>query len=139
MAHLVPSWVKKEVVDAWVAESWILILLTDAHTPNAITQRYVSDVIANEVADSGGIYIAGGFVVTGKVAISDGNNYSLDMPDVSIGPHTTINYRWGILAKNTGNQATSPIRAHVDFLTNQVISNGLSTIKWNALGIMYVS
>lgn len=139
MAHLVPSWVKKEQVDLWVAESWILILLNDSHSPNAITQRYISDVIANEITDTGGVYTAGGIAVTGKVAIVDGDNYSLDMTDIAIGPHTTINYRWGILAKNTGNQATSPIRAHVDFKGNQVISNGLSTIKWNALGIMYVS
>jgi hypothetical protein len=139
MAHLIPSWVKKEQVDLWVSESWILILLSEAHTPNAITQRYISDIIANEITDTGGIYTAGGIAVSGKVAIVDGNNYSLDLSDVAIGPHSTMNYRWGVLAKNTGNQATSPIRAHVDFKVPQTINNGITTIKWNDLGILYVA
>jgi hypothetical protein len=138
MAHLIPSWVKKEQVDLWVSESWILILLSATHAPDAINQRYVSDIIANEITDSGGIYTAGGIAISGKVAIADGDNYSLDLDDVAIGPHSTMNYRWGVLAKNTGNQATSPIRAHVDFKEAQTINNGISTIKWNTLGIIYV-
>jgi hypothetical protein len=139
MASLVPKWVKKEIVDAWVGETMKLMLLSDTHTPNASTQRYVSDVVANEIVDTGAIYTTGGVPVSGKTSQVDGNNYYLDAQDVTIGPGSTINYRYGILFKDTGNQATSPIRAQIDFLTNQIIVNGTTTIQWNALGIIYVS
>lgn len=138
MASLIPSFVKKEVVDVWVAETMKLMLLNNTHTPNAITQRYVSDVVAKEVTSSGA-YVAGGPTLARKIAVANGDNYYLDASDQVIGPLMTLNYRYGILYKDTGNPATSPIRAHIDFTDDQVVTNGTSTIQWNALGIIYVS
>ena len=138
MASLIPKFVKKEITDGWVAETLKLMLLTSTHVPNASTQQYVSDIVANEITDSGGIYTAGGVALTGKASLADGNNYALDAADVAIGPGSTITYRYGILYKDTGNQATSPIRAQIDFGSQSVI-NGTSTIQWNALGIIYLT
>jgi hypothetical protein len=136
----VPKWVKKEIIDVWVGESLKLMLLKDNHVPNASTQRYVADVSANEIIDTAGVYVAGGVTVTGAVALADGNNYALDIADITIGPGANLNYRYGILYKNVpGNPAISPIRAHIDFLTNQIVLNGSSTIQWNVLGVIYVS
>jgi hypothetical protein len=115
------------------------MLLNNSHTPNASTQRYVSDVSANEIVDSGGVYIAGGAPVAGKVAVADGNNYYLDATDISIGPNSNLNYRYGIAYKDTGNPATAPIRAQIDFLTDQIVVNGTSLIVWNTLGIIYIT
>jgi len=139
MASLIPKFAKKEITDIWVGESWKLMLLNNTHVPNAATQQYVSDVVAKEVVDIGGIYTAGGVVVAGKVSVADGNAYYLDATDQVIGPNSTINYRYGILFKDTGNQATSPIRAQIDFLADQIVTNGTSTIQWNVLGIIYLS
>jgi hypothetical protein len=138
MASLIPKFVKKEIIDVWVAETWKLMLLTSTHVPNAGTQQYVSSVSANEVAASGA-YTAGGVAIAGKASTADGNNYYLDATDKVIGPNTSLNYRYGILYKDTTNPATSPIRAQIDFLTNQIVSNGTSTIQWNALGIIHIS
>ena len=137
MASLIPKFVKKEIVDAWVAESWKLMLLVD-YTPNAGTQQYVTDVVTKEIPASGG-YNLGGIAVSGKIAVADGNNYYLDATDMVIGPGSTLNYRYAVLFKDTGNQATSPIRAHIDFVTDQIVVNGTSTIQWNILGIIYIT
>jgi hypothetical protein len=140
MASLIPKFVKKEITDAWVAETWKLMLLSNAHTPNAGTQQYVSDVVANEIVDTGNApkYTAGGVAVSGKASMADGNNYYLDATDVVIGTGASVNYRYGILFQDTGNQSTSKIRAQIDFITDQIVVNGTSTIQWNALGIIYL-
>lgn len=138
MASLIPKFVKKEITDVWVGETWKLMLLSNAHVPNAASQQYVSDVMANQIVDTGGAYTAGGVPVAGKASLADGDNYSLDASDVSIGPGATIAYRYGILFKDTGNTATSPIRAQID-LGAQSVVNGTSTIQWNVLGIIYLS
>ena len=138
MASLIPKFVKKEITDAWVAESWKLMLLSSSHTPNAGTQQYVSDVSANEIVDSGAVYTAGGVAISGKASLADTNNYALDASDVTIGPGATLAYRYGILYKNTSNPATSPIRAQIDFGPQSVV-NGTTIIQWNALGIIYLT
>jgi hypothetical protein len=139
MASLVPKFVKKEITDGWVAETWKLMLLSSSHTPNAATQQYVSDVVANEIVDSGGKYTAGGVAVSGNASVADGNNYFLDASNVIIGTGANLNYLYGILFQDTGNQATSKIRAQIDFGVPQIVVYGTSTIQWNALGIIYLS
>jgi hypothetical protein len=139
MASLIPKFVKKEITDGWVAETWKLMLLNNTHTPNAGTQQFVSNVVAKEIVDTGGIYTAGGVAVAGKASVADGNNYYLDATNQVIGPGSTISYRYGILYKDTGNQATSPIRAQIDFISDQIVTNGTSTIQWNVLGIIYLT
>lgn len=140
MANLscIPKFVKKEITDVWVGETWKAMLLSSSHTPNAGTQQYVSDVVANEIAASGA-YTAGGVAVAGKVSTADGNNYFLDATDLAIGPNSSLNYQYIILFQDSGNQATSKIRAQIDLQTAQIVTNGTSTIQWNALGIIYVS
>ena len=138
MASLIPRFVNKEITDVWVGESWKITLLNNTHVPNAGTQQFISDVVAREIAASGA-YVLGGLSIAGKVSTADGNNYFLDADDLNIGPATTITYRYGVLYKDTGIQGTSPIRAHIDFVVDQAVTNGTSTIQWNALGIIYVS
>ena len=139
---LIPKFVKTEIVTKWVGESLYLMLLKNTHVPNAGTQQYVSQVSSNEITDTGGIYPAGGVAITSRSWGTDPllpNNSFLDsLVDISIGPGASLNYRYGIVYANTGNPATSLIRAHVDFLSDQIVTNGTSVIQWNALGIIYV-
>lgn len=147
MANLscIPKFVKKEQVDIWVAEGlWRLMLLDKTHIPNSSTQQFITDVSAKEIVDTGGIYTAGGVIVTGRVAVEHNPsagvyNYYLDLDDKVIGPGATLNYRYGILYKSEVLAATAKIRATIDFLTDQIVVNGTSTIKWNTLGIIYIS
>lgn len=142
MASLIPKFVKEEIVIKWRDEDLWLMLLDEKHSPNALNQRYIADVVVNEITDTGGVYVPGGIhIVTGKSANFNGANSYLDLPDIDIGTHANLNYRYGILYTKTGgsSQATYKIRAQIDFLTNQIVTNGTSTIEWNALGIILVS
>jgi hypothetical protein len=95
--------------------------------------------VANEISGVGGKYVAGGLPISGKASVADVNNYFLDAADVVIGPAATVNYRYGIVFADSGNPATSEIRAQIDFIDDQIVTNGTSTIIWNVLGIIYVS
>lgn len=140
MASVIPKFLKKEFVEALAAESLWLMLLDEDHVPNAGLQQYVADVDSNEVVDSGGVYTAGGIALSGITSQYDTNNAYLDAANVQIGPASTMTYRWGILFTKTNgtSRANYRIRAHIDFLANQVVSNGTTLIQWNALGIIYI-
>lgn len=147
-ASCIPKFVKKEITDKWVGESLKLMLLKDTFTPNEGTQQFVSHVSSHEIASTTG-YTAGGTApgvdLTGNISVehspSAGKfNYYLKVDNKVIGTGATLNYRYGVVYYNKeSNPATSPIRAIIDFLTNQVVTNGTSTIQWNALGLIYVS
>lgn len=140
----IPKLEKQAIVNRWVGKTLKLMLLNNIHVPNAGTQQYVSDVVDNEIVDPEDVYAAGGIVLTGLTAKADTNNpnnYALDFNDVTIGPGATLDYRYGIIYEDmgTGNHAVNPIMAQIDFIDDQVITNGISTIVWNQLGIIYVS
>jgi len=141
MASVIPKFLKKEIVDGWAAENLKLMLLSSVHAPNAGTQRYIFDASVNEIVDNGAgaNYIAGGIALAGKAGQYDTNAAYLDANNVSIGPMSNLNYRYGIVYKDTGNPATSPIRAQIDFVTDQIVVNGTSLISWDALGIIYLT
>lgn len=137
----IPKFVKYEICNAWAGESLYLMLLKDTHVENEATQQYISHVSANEIAATTG-YALGGIPITSLLAGYNPlalNNAFLDSTaNITIGPGANLNYRYGAVYKNTGNPATSPIRAQVDFLTNQIVANGSSVIQWNSLGIIYI-
>jgi len=146
MANLscIPKLVKQTIIAGWAGESIKLMLLNKTHVPNAGTQLYVSSVVTNEIIDPGNIYVAGGVVIEGLSAKADPNNlnnYFLDGNDVTIGPRATLDYRFGIIYRDmgTGNHAINPIKAQIDFLKDEIIINGISTIVWNAVGIIYIA
>jgi len=141
MASVIPKFVKKEIVDDWVGEDLRLMLLKNTYAYNASTDKFAGDsnLLNNEVAASGA-YTSGGVSISGKVQSYDGNNAFLDATDLSIGPATTLNYRYGcVYAFKGGSLSVSPIRCIIDFASDQIVTNGTSTIQWNALGIIYVT
>jgi hypothetical protein len=142
MASLIPKWVKKEVTEAWRLQGLYCILLKDTHTPTA-SQQFVADVIAHEITSSGN-YTAGGegLAIATLASQPDGDNYYLDSAtDLEVGPFFTGTFRYAVIfTKNLGSSiADYKIRAQIDFGSNQTVTNGTSTIEWNALGIIYVS
>jgi hypothetical protein len=137
MASLIPKFVKKEIADVWVNEAWKLMLLKDTYIASA-SHQYISDVSAHEILATGG-YALGGVAVAGKASVADGNNYFLDVDNTIIGPAATLNFTFAVLYQDSGNPATSKIRAIIEFAGAQVVTNGTSTITWNALGIIYLT
>jgi len=133
----IPKFYLKELSDLLSEEDLYLMLLTSAHTPNPDLHKYISQVSVNEAVDYGGNYIAGGMVLSNLSSNYSGLNAFADADDVAIGPGSTIRYRWGVIYKKTATPGSSPIRAQVDFKEDQVITNGLSTIQWNTLGIIF--
>jgi len=144
MASLIPRITKRAIIEGddglggWVSETWKLMLLDNTHDADPVTQEFVSDVSAKEITDAGGVYPLGGVVVDGKVAVNDTNNCYLDATNQIIGPGASLDFRYGVLYMDTGNPATSPIRAQIDFEADQEVTNGTCTIQWNALGIIYI-
>jgi hypothetical protein len=140
----IPKLVKQAIIITWTGEVLKLMLLNKTHVPNAGTQQYVSDVVSNEIVDPADIYTAGGVAIEGLSAVADPNNtnnYFLDGEDTVIGPRATLDYRYGIVYQDmgTGNHSVNPIKAQIDFLEDQIVTNGISTVIWNALGIIYIS
>ena len=134
----IPKFVKNDIIAGYVAESLKVMLLKNTYTPDAANHQYINAVSAHEIAATTG-YAAGGVALAGKASVAHGNNYYLDAKDVVIGTGASLNYRYLVVYSDTGNPATSKIRAIIDLITNQIVSNGTSTIQWNALGIIYLS
>lgn len=141
MASVIPRFVKKAIVDAWVAEDLRLMLLNDQYTPNAALDQFAGDSsVLSRAIPASGPYPSSGVPITGRIQTYSGNNAFLDAADIVIGPGATLNYRYGcVYAFVGGSLSASPIRCIIDFNTNQVVTNGTSTIQWNSLGIIYIT
>lgn len=141
MASVIPNSVKKAIVDEWVGQDLRLMLLNDLFFPYPalIVNVGQSDILSRRVPATGG-YPADGVPLTGLVQSYDGNNVFLDANDISIGPNATLAYRYGcVYSYNAMGLSVSPVLCIIDFVTNQIVTNGTSTILWNTLGIIYVS
>lgn len=137
---IIPKFEKNRIAASWAAENLYAMLLKDTHVQDAANQQYISQVSANEVVDRGGVYTAGGFKLTGNTAAYDGNNAYLDFTgNPAIGPGAYLDYQYIAIYVNTGNPATSRILCIIDMVTNQIVTNGTSTITWNALGVIYIT
>jgi phosphate-selective porin len=140
MASIIPKFEKNRIAATWAAENVYAMLLKDTHIQDAANQQFISQVSANEVVDTGAIYAAGGFKLTGNTAGYDGNNAYLDFTgNPAIGPGAYLDYRYIAIYVNTGNPATSRILCIIDLVLNQTVTNGTSTITWNTLGIIYIT
>lgn len=140
MASIIPKFEKKKIADGWAGENIYAMLLSVSHVQDAANQQFIANVSANEISDLGGVYTAGGFKLTGNVGSYDGNNAYLDFTgNPAIGPGAYLDYRYIAIYVNTGNPATSRILCIIDMVTDQQVSNGTSTINWNALGVIYLT
>lgn len=89
------------------------MLLTASYTPSQDNDDFVSDIVANEF--SGGSYSAGGVTLTTKaVTQDDTNNRAIfDSDDVQF-TGITGSFRYVVLYKSTGNNATSQLIRLID-------------------------
>lgn len=131
---------KKKMLDGSIdldTDTIRLSLHTSSYTPDMDAHDFFDD-ITNEVVGTG--YTAGGYALTNKTLTVDTANDRVvfDADDV-VSLNTTVTYRYGVLRKDTGTPATSPVIALIDFITNKVYSAETLLIQWNASGIFYLS
>jgi len=133
MANVIPKEVKKERIDAFVAETWKACLLTNVFTYTTGTYITYSD-LDNEVVGTG--YTAGGKDVAGKVmAYVDTTNARLDATDVAWTGATFANVRYVAVYETTGGK----IRAIFDFDVDKSVTSGTFTVEWSASGLIKIS
>lgn len=114
-----------------------LLLLTSAYTLNINTHQFLSDVIANEV--SGNNYTARGNAVANITVNVDGSgNLTFDADDPAAWAQDAggfNNARYGVLAWDTGVDATSRLFAIEDFVTDKGNVNGPFAVSMSLSGI----
>lgn len=120
----------------WDSDDIKVMLVSSAYSPNQDTHDYLDDVVANEVSGTG--YTAGGISLTGKTNTYDAatNTIVLDAADVTWA-NSTVTARYAVLYNNSGaSNATKPLIAYVDFVSDQSSTAGNFTITWDPAGIV---
>ena len=140
MADVIYNAFKKNITNGTIdldTDTIKVMLVTSSYTPDQDAHEFIDDV-TNEV--SGGGYTAGGDELTGKTVTQDNtdNEGVFDADDLTWGS-STITARAGVLYKDTGTPATSPLVCYIDLLEDKVSSSGDFTIQWGAEGIVNLS
>lgn len=111
-----------------------VMLVTSAYTPDA-AHDFRND-ITNEVVGAG--YTLGGANITSPTVTLSGATAVFDAADVTWAS-STITARGAVIYRNVGTSATDSLIGYIDFVSDQISSNGNFTIQWNAAGILVLS
>jgi hypothetical protein len=110
-----------------------LMLCTSTYSPNIDTHEFKTDV-TNEVAAGGG-YSSGGQALTTKVVNLDtASDFAYLKADNVTWTTATFTARYGVLYKDTGSGATSPLILVIDFGSDQSPSGSDFTVQWASDG-----
>lgn len=115
----------------WTADTLKVALVTNAYTPNQDTHDYWNDVSANELATGNG-YTTGGYTLLSPTRTYDtaSNTVRLDAADPTWTFSATKVFQYGVLYKDTGAAATSPVLAYCDL--GAVSVSGVYTVQFDA-------
>lgn len=117
-----------------LADTIKVMLVTSAYTPNAgHTNR---SQITNQVTGAG--YTAGGETLGTKAIVLDGAVSRFTAANITWAA-STITARGAVIYKDTGVASNDPVIGYLDFVTDQVSSNGDFTIQWSANGVLTLS
>jgi hypothetical protein len=115
----------------WASDTIRVALLGAGYTPNQDTDRYWSDVSANEVSSAG--YTAGGVALASKTLTYTGASNTVALgAAASSWTGVTFSPRYAVVYKDTGVAASSPLLGFVDFGGLEVVLTGLFTLQWDA-------
>ena len=107
---------RKSVLDGSahnVSDTFKMLLLSSAYSPNYDTHQYLSDVVANELATANG-YTAGGVTLASPTwtLVGSGSSGKYVFKTASAAwtaSGGSITARWAVIAKWTGANNTSPL------------------------------
>ena len=105
-------------------------LFKSDYTPD-VTDEFFSEIVAGGTECSGTNYTQGG-VALASPAFSGTTTVLFDATDTSWTTATITDARYGIIYKDTGNDATSPLIGYIDFGENKSVTAGTFTIQWSA-------
>lgn len=113
-------------------DTLVVMLIKDTYTPDR-DDEFIADLVSHEISGTG---YSRQTLTTVLVTIS-GNVAVMDADDPQwTGASGWDNARYGILAKSTGNDATSRLIKTIDFGSNRQPVDGVFTFPWNANGVM---
>lgn len=124
----------------WVTDTIKCALVTNTYTPDQDAHDFYND-LTNELSTAGG-YTSGGATLGTKSVSYDttSNENRLICADIAWGPGATFGpFRKGIIYKDTGSAATSPLLGYITFDVDQSVSNGTFTIDVDATGLLYIT
>lgn len=141
MADTVMNSFKKKLMEGsidLVNDTIKFMLLTSTHVINADTHEFIDDVSVNEVSGTG--YTAGGATLGTKTVTQDNTDDEgvFDAADISW-PSSSITARYGVLYKDTGTPATSPIIGVFDFGEDKTSDAGDFNVTINAEGLLNIN
>lgn len=115
----------------WVTDTIKTMLLTSSYAWNQDTNDFVSVVNTNEISGTG--YTAGGFTLASKSVTYDAPSNTLRLIAANaVWTSASFTARYGVVYKDTGTAATSPLLGYVDLGGSQTVTSGTFTIQWDA-------
>ena len=141
MANATYNEFKKVIGEAglnWASDTIKVILIDDTIAPNIDTHEYYDDITTELTTGDG--YTAGGATLADCAITRDdtADHSEYDATDVTWGS-STITARYGIVYKDTGTPATSPLICYMDFTENKSSSAGDFKITWHADGVFKIA
>lgn len=120
----------------WMADDMKVALMKPTWVPNPDLDLLFGALAAQEVVGAG--YTAGGLSLTGKSApYSPGSDRTdLVAADSSWGPGATFDTGWAVIYDNT--DASKRVWSIVNFEGTKSVNNGVFTIDWSAVGLLYL-
>lgn len=106
-----------------------ILLLTADYTPDVDADEFADD-LTDELPTSGGYTSGGATLASVTVGVDDTGHFAyVDAADVTWDP-ATFTCRYGVILKDTGSAATSPLIAYVDFGADQSPAAQPFTVEW---------
>lgn len=111
-----------------------VMLVESGYSPDEDAHEYRDDV-TDEASGTG--YTAGGEELLNKTVTQDNtNNRAVFNADDVEWAASSITARGAVIYKDTGNAATDPLIAYIDFTEDKTSSSGTFAINWNASGVL---
>lgn len=119
-----------------LADTLRVALVTDAYVADKDAHAFFAD-ITHEVSGTG--YTAGGKALT-SVALSqdNANDRAALLADNVVWPVSAFTARAAVLYKDSGNPATSPLLAYMNFGGDHTVSGEDFNLEWSPEGVMYL-
>lgn len=115
-----------------------MALVGASYTPDIANHDFFND-ITDELSASGD-YTAGGITLQNPALSNSSNNVKFDADDVSLaGVTTSVNIKYLVFYKSTGNAATSPLIGYITLDTARGGTAITININFNASGVLTIS
>lgn len=115
----------------WASDTIKVALVKSAYTPDQDNHDFWNDVSANEVSGTG--YTAGGKEINEKSVSADAATNTVRLKGKTVEwKEVTVEFRYAVVYKDTGEAATSPVLLYLDAGAVQKIASGTVKVEWDS-------